>query len=60
MRELRLESFDRTNRQDIAVVERVQRGLRARGLPAGVHSSFLECRIGPFEQMVTRELAATP
>ena len=56
LREIRLEPFDRTNKQDIAVVERVQRGLTARGLPAGVHSSFLECRIGHFERMVAREM----
>jgi choline monooxygenase len=56
MRDFRAESFDRTNRQDIAAVERVQRGLAARGLPAGVHASFLECRIGHFEAMVSRAL----
>jgi len=56
MREFRRESFDRTNRQDIAAVERVQRGLQARGLPAGVCASFLECRIGHFEAMVSRAL----
>ncbi len=56
LRELRREPFDRTNQQDIAVVTRVQRGLRAHGLPAGVHSSFLECRIGHFQQMVRRAL----
>src|SRR6185503_5488685 len=59
LREMRQEPFDRTNKQDIAVVERVQQGLRARGLPAGVHSSFLECRIGHFERMVSRELGAS-
>ena len=57
LREMRQEPFDRTNKQDIAVVERGQQGLRAQGLPAGVHSSFLECRIGHFERMVSRELA---
>jgi phenylpropionate dioxygenase-like ring-hydroxylating dioxygenase large terminal subunit len=56
LREFRRESVDRTNRQDIGVVTRVQRGLRARGLPPGVHSSFLECRIGHFHQMVRRAL----
>jgi hypothetical protein len=39
-------------------VTRVQQGLRASGLPAGVHSSFLECRIGHFERMVSRALGA--
>jgi choline monooxygenase len=58
LRDFRREAFDRTNQQDIGVVTRVQRGLRARTLPAGVHSSFLESRIGHFEQMVSRTLAA--
>src|SRR5262249_3580938 len=56
-RDFRRDSFDRTNRQDIAVVERVMRGLRARGLPPGVHSDFLESRIAHFERQVVRELA---
>jgi len=54
LRDFRREAFDRTNQQDIGVVTRVQRGLRAHGLPAGVHSSFLEVRIGHFERMVSR------
>ena len=58
LRDFRREALDRTNQQDIGVVTRVQRGLRARELPAGVHASFLECRIGYFEQMVCRALAA--
>lgn len=57
LRTFRRESIDRTNAQDIAAVTRVQRGLRARGLPAGVHSFFLETRIGHFERMVARALA---
>src|SRR5437879_1773624 len=57
LRDFRREAIDRTNQQDIGVVTRVQRGLRARGLPAGAHSSFLECRIGHFEQMVSHALA---
>ncbi len=55
-RELRRAAFDRTNGQDIAVVERVQRGLRAPGLPTGVHSSRLEGRIGHFESLWRRQL----
>jgi len=55
-RELREESFDRTNKQDIAAVSRVQRGLRARGLPVGAHACFLETRIGHFERMVARAM----
>ena len=58
LRDFRREALDRTNQQDIGVVTRVQRGLRARGLPAGVHASFLESRIGHFEQMVARALAS--
>jgi choline monooxygenase len=50
-RDFRKEAFDRTNRQDIAVVERVQRGLQAPSLPAGVHAHRLECRIGHFERL---------
>jgi choline monooxygenase len=57
LRDFRRDALDRTNQQDIGVVTRVQRGLRAQGLPAGVHSSFLECRIGHFEEMVSRALA---
>ena len=60
LRDFRRESFDRTNQQDIGVVTRVQRGLRARGLPPGVHASFLEARIGHFERMVARALADDP
>jgi phenylpropionate dioxygenase-like ring-hydroxylating dioxygenase large terminal subunit len=57
MRPMRLEGADRTNQQDIGAVTRVQRGLRVRGLPAGVHAAFLETRIGHFERMVVRALA---
>jgi phenylpropionate dioxygenase-like ring-hydroxylating dioxygenase large terminal subunit len=55
-RDFRREAFDRTNKQDIAVVERVQRGLRARGLPGGVHSDVLEARIAHFERQVVEAL----
>jgi choline monooxygenase len=58
LRDFRRDAFDRTNHQDIGVVARVQQGLRARSLPPGVHSSFLECRIGHFERMVCRALGA--
>jgi phenylpropionate dioxygenase-like ring-hydroxylating dioxygenase large terminal subunit len=57
LREFRREAFDRTNKQDIAVVERVMRGLRARGLPAGVHADMLEGRIAHFERQVVDALA---
>jgi choline monooxygenase len=56
MRDFRKDAMDRTNRQDMAVVERVQRGLNATGLPAGIHASMLECRISHFERRVTRAL----
>ncbi len=62
LRELRRQAFERTTDQDIAVVRKVQRGLRAAGLPAGVHARELEARIGHFEQMwvtaMARSLAA--
>ena len=51
LREFRRQAFMRTTDQDIAVVLRVQRGMRAHGLPAGVHSSQLEARIGHFERL---------
>jgi choline monooxygenase len=55
-RDFRKEAFDRTNKQDIAVVERVQRGLQAPSLPAGIHSTLLEGRIGHFETMWRRSM----
>jgi hypothetical protein len=57
-REFRSAAFDATNKQDIAVVERVQRGLRARGLPAAVHSDLRESRITHFEKLVAAALGA--
>jgi hypothetical protein len=54
--------FQHTTQQDIAVVTRTMRGLHAEGLPAGVHSSRLEERIGHFErtwaEAMLRERAA--
>jgi phenylpropionate dioxygenase-like ring-hydroxylating dioxygenase large terminal subunit len=55
-RDFRAAAFDATNKQDIAVVERVQRGLRARGLPAAVHSDLRESRITHFEKLVAAAL----
>jgi len=43
-----------------ATIGRVQRGLRAHGLPPGVHTAFLEARIGHFEHLVVRALAEEP
>ena len=55
-REFRAAAFDQTNKQDIAVVERVQRGLRARGLAAAVHCAPREARITHFERRVAAAL----
>jgi len=55
-REFRAAAFDATNKQDIAVVERVQRGLRARGLGAAVHCAPREARITHFERRVAAAL----
>ncbi len=57
LRELRKLAFERTTDQDLAVVRRTMRGLRAVGLPAGVHASRLEARIGHFERTWAREMA---
>jgi len=51
IREFRRLAFVRTTEQDIAVVARTMRGLHAEGLPAGVHASRLEERIGHIERM---------
>lgn len=51
LRDFRKAAFERTTDQDITVVRRTQRGLQAEGLPAGVHASQLEARIGHFERM---------
>jgi hypothetical protein len=56
LRDFRRDALDRTNQQDIGVVTRVQRGLHAHGFRGGVHSAFLESRIGHFERMVSRAL----
>ncbi len=62
MRDFRRAAFERTTAQDIAVVARTMRGLHAEGLPAGMHSSRLEERIGHFErrwaEAMVREHAA--
>lgn len=50
LRAFRRLAFERTTDQDIAVVLRTQRGLHALGLPAGVHCTRLEARIGHFER----------
>lgn len=57
LRELRKAAFMRTTDQDIAVVRRTFRGLHAEGLPAGVHASQLEARIGHFERMWIEAMA---
>jgi choline monooxygenase len=55
-REARRMAFDRTNRQDIEVVTRVQRGLTGNRVSPLAHAANLEQRIGHFEQMLVREL----
>lgn len=57
LREFRKAAFQRTTDQDIAVVERTFRGLHAEGLPAGVHSSRLEERIGHYERQWVEAMA---
>jgi phenylpropionate dioxygenase-like ring-hydroxylating dioxygenase large terminal subunit len=57
LREFRKLAFERTTSQDIAVVKQVQRGLQAVGLPAGVHSSIREIRIGHFERWWADQMA---
>jgi phenylpropionate dioxygenase-like ring-hydroxylating dioxygenase large terminal subunit len=60
LREVRKLAFQRTTDQDLAVVLRTQKGLHAHGLPAGVHASHLEERIGHFERMWAEALGAEP
>ena len=60
LREFRKAAFQRTTDQDLAVVLRTQRGLHAHGLPAGVHASRLEERIGHFERMWAEAMAGEP
>jgi phenylpropionate dioxygenase-like ring-hydroxylating dioxygenase large terminal subunit len=57
LRELRKLAFERTTDQDLAVVRRTMRGLRAVGLPAGVHCARLEERIGHFERTWATDMA---
>ncbi|HUJ57678.1 MAG TPA: aromatic ring-hydroxylating dioxygenase subunit alpha [Kofleriaceae bacterium] len=58
IREFRRIAFQRTTEQDLAVVLRTQRGLQAIGLPAGVHASQLEQRIGHFERTWSAAMAS--
>ena len=60
LREFRKAAFQRTTDQDLAVVLRTQRGLHAHGLPAGVHASRLEERIGHFEKMWAEAMTHAP
>jgi choline monooxygenase len=57
VRELRKAAFERTTDQDIAVVLRTFRGLHAEGLPAGVHASRIEERIGHIERLWAEAMA---
>ncbi len=57
LRGFREQSFDRTNRQDIAIVTRVQEALAASArMPPGLHGRELEVRIGHFERLVLAAL----
>jgi phenylpropionate dioxygenase-like ring-hydroxylating dioxygenase large terminal subunit len=60
LREFRKLAFERTTEQDLAVVLRTQRGLRAIGLPPGVHTTRLEERIGHFERTWARAMLGEP
>lgn len=60
LRELRHQAFMRTTDQDIEVVRKVQRGVRAAGLPAGVHARELEARIAHFERLWAEAMARSP
>ena len=55
-REFRKLAFERTMDQDLAVVLRTMPGLHAEGLPAGVHATRLEERIGHFEAQWTTQM----
>jgi phenylpropionate dioxygenase-like ring-hydroxylating dioxygenase large terminal subunit len=57
LRDFRKAAFMHTTDQDIAVVKKVQRGVHAVGLPAGVHSSLRELRIGHFERWWAEAMA---
>jgi phenylpropionate dioxygenase-like ring-hydroxylating dioxygenase large terminal subunit len=59
LRDLRLGAFRRTTDQDIAVVRKVQQGVRAAGLPAGVHAKVLEQRIAHFERLWAAAMASS-
>jgi hypothetical protein len=50
-REMRKAAFQYTTDQDIAVMQRVQRGANAHGLPAGIHTRNLEQRVAHFERL---------
>ena len=56
-RDVRKFAFQHTTDQDLAVVLKVQRGLQAAGLPAGVHSTLMEERIGHFERYWAEAMA---
>jgi phenylpropionate dioxygenase-like ring-hydroxylating dioxygenase large terminal subunit len=58
LRQFRRVAFERTTDQDLAIVARTFRGLHAEGLPAGIHASQLEIRIGHLERMWATAMAA--
>ena len=58
-RELRLALLDLTNKEDIPVLERVQRGLHAHGLRDFAYAARLEKRVHHFQSMVLRALSSS-
>lgn len=58
-RDLRVLLLDMTNREDLPILERIQRGMHARGLPPFAYASRLEKRVRHFQSMIQRTLAGT-
>ena len=54
-----IQAVDATNKEDIPILERVQRGLKARDLPPFVYASRLEQRVYHFQSMVKRAMAGS-
>jgi len=59
LRDYRIQAVDATNKEDIPILERVQRGLKARDLPPFVYASRLEQRVYHFQSMVKRAMAGS-
>jgi phenylpropionate dioxygenase-like ring-hydroxylating dioxygenase large terminal subunit len=50
LRDFRRAAFEHTTAQDLAVIEKVQAGVHAIGLPPGIYSPVREDRIGHFQR----------